>query len=120
MSKRVAKRRKEIPSFANEDQERRFWAKEDAADYFDWEKAARPALPNLKPTTTAISIRLPSAMLEDLKSLANKRDVPYQSLMKLYQSERMGRERVRKASPPLFLGARGTLQDPRSGRLGRG
>jgi predicted DNA binding CopG/RHH family protein len=98
MIKRAAKSRKEIPSFANEDQERRFWAKQDAADYFDWEKAVQPALPNLKPTTTAISIRLPVAMLEDLKSLANKRDVPYQSLMKLYLSERIGRERMKKAS----------------------
>jgi predicted DNA binding CopG/RHH family protein len=98
MIKRAAKSRKEIPSFAIEDQERRFWAKQDAADYFDWEKAVQPALPNLKPTTTAISIRLPVAMLEDLKSLANKRDVPYQSLMKLYLSERIGRERMKKAS----------------------
>jgi len=98
MSRRAAKSKKVIPAFAHEDQERRFWAKEDAADYFDWEKAARPALPNLKPTTTAISLRLPSAMLEDLKSLANKRDVPYQSLMKLYLAERIGRERTKKAS----------------------
>ena len=98
MSKRVAKRRKEIPSFANEDQERRIWAKEDAADYFDWDKVVQPPLPALKPTTTAISLRLPVAMLEDLKSLANKRDVPYQSLMKLYLSERIGRERTKKVS----------------------
>jgi predicted DNA binding CopG/RHH family protein len=98
MSKRAVKSRKKIPSFANEDQERRFWAKEDTADYFDWNKAVQPALPDLKPTTTAISIRLPVAMLEDLKSLANKRDVPYQSLMKLYLSERIGRERLKKAS----------------------
>lgn len=98
MSKRAVKSRKKIPSFANEDQERRFWAKEDTADYFDWNKAVQPALPDLKPTTTAISIRLPVAMLEDLKSLANKRDVPYQSLMKLYLSERIGRERMKKAS----------------------
>jgi predicted DNA binding CopG/RHH family protein len=98
MGKRAAKSKKAIPAFANEDQERRFWAKEDAADYFDWDKAVQPALPNLKPTTTAISLRLPSAMLEDLKSLANKQDVPYQSLMKLYLAERIGRERTKKAS----------------------
>jgi predicted DNA binding CopG/RHH family protein len=98
MIKRAVKSRKEIPSFANEAQERRFWAKQDTADYFDWDKAVQPALPNLKPTTTAISLRLPVAMLEDLKSLANKRDVPYQSLMKLYLSERIGRERLKKAS----------------------
>jgi predicted DNA binding CopG/RHH family protein len=98
MSKRAAKTRKEIPSFANEDQERRFWAKQYTADYFDWDKAVQPTLPALKPTTTAISLRLPVAMLEDLKSLANKRDVPYQSLMKLYLSEQIGRERTKKAS----------------------
>jgi predicted DNA binding CopG/RHH family protein len=98
MGKRAAKSRKAIPSFANEDQERRFWAKEDAAEYFDWDKAVQPAFPDLKPTTTAISLRLPVAMLEDLKSLANRRDVPYQSLMKLYLSERIWRERTKKAS----------------------
>jgi predicted DNA binding CopG/RHH family protein len=98
MSKRAVRSRKEIPSFANEDQERRFWAKQDTADYFDWDRAVQPALPDLKPTTTAISLRLPVAMLEDLKSLANKRDVPYQSLMKLYLSERIWRERTKKAS----------------------
>ena len=98
MSKRPAKSRKAIPAFANEDEERRFWAKEDTADYFDWEGAGEPVLPNLKPTTTAISLRLPVAMLDDLKSLANKRDVPYQSLMKLYLSERIGQERTKKAS----------------------
>jgi len=98
MSKRAARSKKAIPAFANEDQERRFWAKEDTADYFDWAKAVEPALPNLKPTTTAISLRLPSAMLDDLKSLANKRDVPYQSLMKLFLAERIGLERTNKAS----------------------
>ena len=98
MSKRAVRSRKEIPSFVNEDQERRFWAKQDTADYFDWDRAVQPALPDLKPTTTAISLRLPVAMLEDLKSLANKRDVPYQSLMKLYLSERIWRERTKKAS----------------------
>ena len=97
MSKRAVKSKKAIPAFANEDQERRFWAKEDVADYFDWDKAVEPALPNLKPTTTATSLRLPSAMLDDLKSLANKRDVPYQSLMKLFLAERIGRERTKKA-----------------------
>jgi predicted DNA binding CopG/RHH family protein len=98
MSKASAKRRKSIPVFADEEQERRFWAKEDMADYFDWAGAVEPVLPNLKPTTTAISLRLPVAMLDDLKSLANKRDVPYQSLMKLFLAEQIGRERTKKAS----------------------
>ena len=98
MSKRPPKSRRKIPSFSSEDEERRFWASRDAADYFDWDKVTEPTLPALKPTTTAISLRLPVAMLEDLKVLANKQDVPYQSLMKLYLAERIGRERTRKAS----------------------
>jgi Protein of unknown function (DUF3680). len=98
MSKRAARSRKSIPTFASEDEERRFWAKQDATEYFDWDKAVEPALPALKPSTMAISLRLPVAMLEDLKVLANKQDVPYQSLMKLYLAERIGRERTRKAS----------------------
>jgi len=98
MSKQAPRSRKKIPNFSSEDEERRFWAKPDAADYFDWDKAAAPALSALKPTTTAISLRLPVAMLEDLKVIANRQDVPYQSLMKLYLAERIGRERTKKAS----------------------
>ncbi len=98
MSKRMPKGKKNIPSFSSEDEERRFWAARDAADYFDWKKAVQPTLPALKPSTMSISLRLPVAMLEDLKVLANKQDVPYQSLMKLYLAERIGRERTRKAS----------------------
>jgi predicted DNA binding CopG/RHH family protein len=98
MNKRAARGKKRIPAFASEDEERRFWAAHDASDYFDWDRAAAPQLPDLKPSTTSISLRLPVAMLEDLKVLANKQDVPYQSLMKLYLAERIGRERTRKAS----------------------
>lgn len=98
MTKPGANGKKAIPTFANEDEERSFWAARDTSDYFDWAKASQPTLPELKPSTTSISIRLPIAMLEDLKILANKQDVPYQSLMKLYLSERIGRERTRKAS----------------------
>lgn len=98
MSTRSTKNKKAIPAFASEDEERRFWAKEDTADYFDWKSAVEPVLPNLKPTTTAISLRLPVAMLDNLKNLANKRDVPYQSLMKLFLAERIGREHAKKAS----------------------
>lgn len=96
MSKRKPKS-KQIPSFTNEDQERKFWADHDSTEYFDWSKAVQPTFPELKPSTTAISIRLPISMLEELKSLANQQDVPYQSLMKLYLAERIKRERVRKA-----------------------
>jgi len=93
-----SKTKKTAPRFTDEDAERRFWAKHDAADYFDWDHAQQPSFPELKPTTTSISLRLPVSMLEDLKALANKRDVPYQSLMKLYLAERIQRERTRKAS----------------------
>src|SRR5437867_11898215 len=98
MTKAKRAARQSLPRFASEDEERRFWAKHDTADYFDWDKAVQPAFPELKPSTTAISLRLPVAMIEDLKALANKRDVPYQSLMKLYLADRIGRERSKKAS----------------------
>ncbi|MFI5307503.1 MAG: BrnA antitoxin family protein [Polyangiales bacterium] len=96
MSKRKPRSSKAVPPFTSEDQERKFWAKHDTTEYFDWSKAVQPTFPELKPSTTAISIRLPISMLEELKSLANEQDVPYQSLMKLYLAERIRRERVRK------------------------
>ena len=98
MSKRARRSRKAIPQFSNEDEERRFWAKHDVLDYFDWHKAAQPAFPSLKPSTRSISLRLPMSMLEELKALANKRDVPYQSLMKVFLAERIERERANEAS----------------------
>lgn len=85
----MKKNRKKIPSFKNEDEERNFWSKHDSADYFDWGKAKKVALPNLKPSVKTISIRLPEIMLEKLKLLANKRDVPYQSLVKMFLAERL-------------------------------
>ncbi len=88
--------KKPIPRFASEDAERQFWAAHDTTDYFDWSKAAQPSFPNLKPSTTSISIRLPLSMLEELKALANEKDVPYQSLLKVYLAERLARERGRK------------------------
>jgi predicted DNA binding CopG/RHH family protein len=98
MSKRKLKSKKTIPAFANEDEERRFWASADATDYFDWDRAVVPALPNLKASTESISLRLPVSMLDEIKALANKQDVPYQSLMKIFLAERIRRERGRKAS----------------------
>ena len=68
---------KKIPKFKNEDEEREFWANSDSTDYINWEKSKRITFPNLKPSTKTISIRLPESMLEEIKSLANKRDVPY-------------------------------------------
>jgi len=96
MSARKPKSRRAVPRFASEDEERQFWATHDVVDYFDWSRAAQPALPNLRPTTTSISIRLSVSMLEELKALANAQDVPYQSLMKVFLSERLVRERTRR------------------------
>jgi len=83
---------KNIPNFKNEDKEREFWAEADSSEYIDWKKAKKIILPNLKPSVKTISLRLPESMLEEIKLLANKRDVPYQSLMKIFLSERINKE----------------------------
>ena len=84
--------RKIIPKFKSEDKEREYWAKQDYTEVLDWKKAKKVVLPNLKPSVKTISLRLPESMLEELKLLANKRDVPYQSLLKIFLSERIGKE----------------------------
>lgn len=84
---------KRIPRFRSEDAERDFWAEHDVLDYFDWDQAVPGTFPALKPSTTTISLRLPEALLEELKALANERDVPYQSLLKVFLAERVARER---------------------------
>ena len=89
MAKRTGPNKKPIPQFANDDRERDFWASHDSSDYYDWSKAVHATFPNLKPSTTSISLRLSTSMLEELKTLANKKDVPYQSLMKLYLAEKI-------------------------------
>ncbi len=81
-----------LPRFDTEDQERRFWAEHDSTDYVDWSEAERVTLANLKPSTKTISLRLPESMLNELKLLANRRDVPYQSLMKIFLAERVEKE----------------------------
>ena len=84
---------KKIPKFKNEDEERDFWAKNESSNYMDWSKAQKnPALPNLKPSTRAISLRLPLTMLDQLKSLSNKKDVPYQSYIKIILDEKIKKE----------------------------
>ena len=83
---------KRIPKFKNEDEEREFWASHDSTEYINWKQAKRVTLPNLKPSVKKISLRLPESMLEEIKLLANKRDVPYQSLMKMFLSERIEKE----------------------------
>lgn len=84
--------KKKIPKFKNEDAERAFWAASDSTGYIDWKKARRVVMPNLKPSLKTISLRLPEAMIEELKLLANKRDVPYQSLLKVFLAERIREE----------------------------
>lgn len=86
------KKFKPIPKFKTEDQEREFWAKHDSVDYVDWSKADKAIFPNLKPTTESISLRLPSSLLTRIRQLANQKDIPYQSLMKVFLSERVKKE----------------------------
>ena len=83
---------KPIPRFDNEAQEQEFWSTHDSTDHVDWSQARRVTFGRLKPSTQTISIRLPIALLEDLKLLANKRDVPYQSLVKIFLAERVAQE----------------------------
>lgn len=87
-----AKRLQKIPSFETEDEERAFWARADSTDYLDWSRAKPASMPNLKPSTKTISLRLPEALLANLKVLANRRDVPYQSLLKVFLAERVEEE----------------------------
>ena len=82
---------KPIPVFADEAEERRFWETHDSTEYLDWSKAERVRFPRLKPSTTAISIRLPVGLLERIKVAANRQDVPYQSLIKVWLAERVGK-----------------------------
>lgn len=84
--------KKKIPKFRTENKEREFWATHDSTEYIDWKKSKRTLLPNLKPSVKTISLRLPESMLEELKLLANKRDVPYQSLVKIFLAERIEQE----------------------------
>ena len=83
---------KKIPVFKNEDEEREFWANHDSTEFIDWSKAKRVIFPNLKPATKSISVRMPESILMQLKMLANKRDVPYQSLLKIFLAERIEEE----------------------------
>src|SRR6202140_4161510 len=93
--------RKTIPVFRSEVEERHFWETHDTGPFVDWSQARVAVFPNLKPSTETISLRLPAALLAELKALANKRDVPYQSLRKVFLAERVDRETLGvKASSP--------------------
>ncbi len=91
----MARTKKEIPEFRSQEDERRFWAKHDSVEFIDWQAAQKRRFPNLKPSLRTISLRLPVSMIENLKVLAHKRDVPYQSLLKVFLAERLERERRR-------------------------
>ena len=84
-------KRKPVPKFQSEAEERAFWESRDSSDYVDWSRAERVRFPNLKPSTAAISLRLPVGLLERIKVAANKRDMPYQSLIKAWLAERVER-----------------------------
>jgi predicted DNA binding CopG/RHH family protein len=84
------KKLKSIPKFRSEAEERRFWETHDSSEYIDWSKAEQVRFPKLKPSRTAISLRLPVTLLERIKVAANKRDVPYQSLIKTWLAEKLG------------------------------
>ena len=85
----MKKQLKAIPEFASEEEERRFWEQNDSSAYLDWNKAQRVVMPNLKPTTKTISLRLPQHLLDSIKAAANARDVPYQSLIKVWLQEKL-------------------------------
>ncbi len=83
---------KPMPKFKNEDEEREFWVTHDSADYVDWENAEKVIFPKLKPATKTISLRMSESMLNELKLLANKSDIPYQSLIKIFLRERIDKD----------------------------
>ncbi|HHE32478.1 MAG TPA: hypothetical protein ENL07_07600 [Chlorobaculum parvum] len=88
----MKKQKKPVPEFGSEQEEREFWATHDSSEYIDWQKAKPAIFPDLKPTMKTISLRLPETLLNRIKTLANERDVPYQSLMKMYLRERIDSE----------------------------
>lgn len=93
-----ATKRKVVPKFASEEEEREFWAAHDSTDYIDWTAGARRTLPRLRPTLRTISLRLPEAMLGQLQRIAHKRDIPYQSLLKQFLAERLEEELIKTAT----------------------
>lgn len=89
----MEKKLKPIPKFKNEEEEANFWDTHDTTDYFDWSKALKnPVFPNLRPSTKVITIRVPQDLINRLKMIANKKDVPYQSLVKIYLYEKVREE----------------------------
>jgi predicted DNA binding CopG/RHH family protein len=95
--------RQPMPEFKNEDEEREFWATHDSSEYADWSKGKRAVFPNLKSSMRAISLRLPASMLAELRQLANQRDVPYQSLIKVFLRERIDAEDTKTLPSPFAI-----------------
>ncbi|MHB2148091.1 BrnA antitoxin family protein [Calditrichota bacterium LG25] len=85
-------KKKKIPKFKDEDKEREFWAAHDSTDYIDWNNGEELIMPNLKPSLKTISLRVPESLIDELKFLANKKDIPYQSLLKMFLVERVEKE----------------------------
>lgn len=100
-------KKKAIPKFRSEKQGRELWAKHDSSEYVDWHGAGRETFANLKPSTKSISVRLPQSLIDELKRLANKRDVPYQTLLRIFLADRVSEDasvsRTRSASHPVFI-----------------
>lgn len=115
MSKRIPKPAAKLPKFHSEAEEREFWETHDSANVVDWSAARHVAFPDLRPTTQAISLRLPLSMLAELKTLANRRDVPYQSLLKMILADRLQAERA--GAPPVSVTAAAvTAIEPSAGK----
>ena len=109
----MRRKAKAPPAFRTEAEERRFWEANDSTAYVDWSKAERARFPNLKPSTTAISLRLPVGLLERIKVAANKRDMPYQSLIKAWLAEKADRaEGVSDAASHEIRSDRGCVGRP--------
>lgn len=90
---------KSIPKFKNEAEEQDFWSDHDSSEYLNWKSAERVLFPNLKPSTKSISLRLPESLLDALRQMANERDVPYQSLIKMILQERIERDLAARHLP---------------------
>ena len=99
MKKRAKKALKPIPVFRSDEEAGEFWMTHDTTEYIDWTKARRVNFPSLKPSTATISLRLPQGLLDDLRVLANERDLPYPSLLKVYLADRVKEERRASRSP---------------------
>ncbi len=109
--------RSTVPAFRSEAAERRFWETHDTSPFVDWRQARVAVFPNLKASTETISLRVPSALLAELKALANRRDVPYQSLLKVFLAERVAHETTAvNARPRKAVQRRGRSNRSRAGR----